>query len=347
MTTPFCKLLDVDQYEPCRWDFATDREACEYFVLFFREQYDRTLALAVALESADYALQRADACRREFNAFLDDLLASPEKYPSPCILTVDYVRDGILRKAGFHDPYLAVKQRDNAQAIKLLAEICRELDNLAESDRLHAVIAGALAGNIFDMGVAATAQRMLQASLCFVHTRDSLPARPWLVDDFDALRRRFSTGRPHRKAVVFVDNAGSDFVLGMLPLARYLAQRGTEVLLVGNELPSLNDMTVHDIRTLWDQVVAIEPSFGTLPIRPISSGTGEPLIDLRRTSTQLNLAAADADLVILEGMGRAIESNYLARFNCDVLKIAMIKDQLVADRFGGKLYDVVCRFEPA
>jgi type II pantothenate kinase len=44
-------------------------------------------------------------------------------------------------------------------------------------------------------------------------------------------------------------------------------------------------------------------------------------------------------------MGRAVESNLDARFSCDALKIAMIKMAIVAERCGGKLYDLVCRFE--
>jgi type II pantothenate kinase len=61
-------------------------------------------------------------------------------------------------------------------------------------------------------------------------------------------------------------------------------------------------------------------------------------------SPELNEAAADADLVILEGMGRGIESNFDAAFSCDALNIAMIKDAMTARQMGGKLFDVVCRF---
>lgn len=35
---------------------------------------------------------------------------------------------------------------------------------------------------------------------------------------------------PWRRAVLFVDNAGADVVLGMLPLARELLLKGAEVL---------------------------------------------------------------------------------------------------------------------
>jgi hypothetical protein len=47
----------------------------------------------------------------------------------------------------------------------------------------------------------------------FDATREALVARPWAVDDLDAVLERWR-GTPHAKAIVFVDNAGSDFVLG-------------------------------------------------------------------------------------------------------------------------------------
>ena len=46
-------------------------------------------------------------------------------------------------------------------------------------------------------------------------------------------------------------------------------------------------------------------------------------------------------------MGRGLESNFDAIFSCDVLKVAMIKDSLVAKRHGGNVFDIVCRFEAA
>jgi hypothetical protein len=94
-------------------------------------------------------------------------------------------------------------------------------------------------------------------------------------------------------------------------------------------------------------MIEMEPSLADLPIVRVSTGTGEPLIDLSAVSEQLNDAAAGADLVILEGMGRGVESNLRAQFSCDVINLAMLKDVAVATRCGGKMFDVVCRFEPA
>ena len=56
------------------------------------------------------------------------------------------------------------------------------------------------------------------------------------MDDFDLFMERMlgSEGKkpqPHKRALLFVDNSGADIVLGMLPLARELLRRGTEVSL--------------------------------------------------------------------------------------------------------------------
>ena len=116
------------------------------------------------------------------------------------------------------------------------------------------------------------------------------------------------------------------------------------MVVAANERPTLNDMTVHDVRRWWGRILEAEGSFGELPISIVSTGTGEPLIDLARVSRELNEASAGADLVVLEGMGRGVESNLDAAFSCDGLNLAMLKDAAVARRVGGKVYDVVCRF---
>lgn len=53
----------------------------------------------------------------------------------------------------------------------------------------------------------------------------------------------------------------------------------------------------------------------------------------------------DTDLVVLEGMGRAIHSNLYAKFSCDVLKLAIVKNEWLAQSLGGSLFSVVCKYE--
>ena len=70
------------------------------------------------------------------------------------------------------------------------------------------------------------------------------------MDDFDVFKERMlGTGDkkppPHRRALLFVDNSGADIVLGMLPLARELLRRGTEVSFFGENLNLYNGMNFH------------------------------------------------------------------------------------------------------
>lgn len=79
----------------------------------------------------------------------------------------------------------------------------------------------------------------------------------------------------------------------------------------------------------------------------VSTGNGLPVIDLTRVSQELADAAVDAELLVLEGMGRSIETNLYARTcrGCDVLKLGMVKHPEVADMLGGTLLDCVCKFD--
>ena len=97
-------------------------------------------------------------------------------------------------------------------------------------------------------------------------------------------------------------------------------------------------------------------------LRVCSTGTDMPVIDLRRVSGALNDEATapvvcqeggneggeGEKLVILEGMGRGIETNLRARLAVDCLNLGMVKHQEVAELLGhgAQLYDSVCCFKP-
>lgn len=51
------------------------------------------------------------------------------------------------------------------------------------------------------------------------------------------------------------------------------------------------------------------------------------------------------DLVVIEGMGRAIHTNYYAVLRCESLKLAVIKNSWLADRLGGKIFSVIFKYE--
>jgi uncharacterized protein with ATP-grasp and redox domains len=348
-SVPFCKIADLSKYVACPWDLTVDAAGRSHWLEFFKRHLDTLLSqgtgAAIARgESRQSADARAAACQIEFHKVFDAFGAVPDAYGRVTILTLDTWRDNLLRKHGFVDPFIDLKNRENASILPLLPKVCAEIDSLKGEDQFRAVIHGVFAGNIFDMGADATAKKFLHSSPDFFAIRNGLSPHPWLIDDFESLQNRMLNGPRHHKAIFFIDNAGSDFLLGALPMVRWLAQRGTQVVLAANTRPTLNDMTIEDVQTWWPRILQTEPSLAKLPITFVATGTGEPLIDLSQIDPELNEAATDADLLILEGMGRGVESNLEARFTCDTLNIAMVKDEAVAKRHGGKVFDLVCQF---
>jgi type II pantothenate kinase len=346
---PFCKLADPDGYRPCDWDLSRDLEGRLHWDGFFRSYFKTVLQLGIDVEvsrggNPDDARRRAASAQAELEGLFDRFMTEPTASGrAVTMLDLDRWRDHTLRRFGFHDPFVDRKARENQQTLALLPTLCAQLDALPSDDEFAALIEGVFAGNIFDLGAPATARAFLDGSPDFFATRQRLSPRPWLIDDFDVLRDRM-LAHVHEKTIFFIDNAGSDFLLGVLPFVRWMARRGTHVVLAANELPALNDMTAAEVRALWPRVLEVEPSLGGLPIEIVSTGTGDPLIDLSQVSRELNCVSSDADLVILEGMGRGVESNLDARFTCDALNLAMIKDPIIARWHGGKTFDLVCRF---
>jgi type II pantothenate kinase len=250
------------------------------------------------------------------------------------------------------------------------------IDNMCEEARLLTLFEGVLAANIFDWGSRACVELYHKGTIIEIYrmSRDKMQ-RPWRVDDYDLLKERMlgTRGKPHKRALLFVDNSGADIVLGMLPLAREFLRRGTEVVLVANSLPALNDVTAMELPEIVAEAakhcdilrraaeageLLVDAMTNTLdgskensysvPLMVVENGCGSPCIDLRQVSSELADAAKDADLIILEGMGRSLHTNFNAKFKCDALKLAMVKNQRLAEKLlKGKIYDCVCRFEAA
>jgi type II pantothenate kinase len=149
----------------------------------------------------------------------------------------------------------------------------------------------------------------------------------------------------------FVDNAGADIVLGVLPVAREMARAGIRVVLSPNTAPALNDITLVELDPLLNQLAVtdavLESMIADGRLRTVESGGDTPLIDMSRVSDACNAIAAESDLIVLEGMGRGVESNWTEPFTCDVWRIALLKDHTVADWVGARLFDGICRFDPA
>uniref|UniRef100_A0A8C7RZN6 4'-phosphopantetheine phosphatase n=1 Tax=Oncorhynchus mykiss TaxID=8022 RepID=A0A8C7RZN6_ONCMY len=170
----------------------------------------------------------------------------------------------------------------------------------------------------------------------FEHAKLQLEERPWLVDAYDQWLERLK-GPPHKCALFFVDNK--------------LICRGTEVVLASNSSPALNDVTNSELQILTERIAAmdlvIQSAVKEDRLTLVQSGSSSPCLDLSRLDKVLAGVVRErhVDLVIIEGMGRAIHTNYYAILSCESLKMAVIKNSWLADRLGGKLFSVVFKYE--
>ena len=350
---PLCLLADSSAYQALDWDLVEDSEGCAEWLELFETVFAEILhhARDVYGEGAE---GRIESARRAFAAEIEVLRVNPASFQEATgkqlnLLELDRVRDRILRSHGLPDPFRKIKERENRAAMALYGQVIKAHDALAGRDRWLHLVEGVIAGNTFDLGATAT-MHLGRESQDFMACIENTKPRPWFADDFEALADRVlaSPGGGWQKALILVDNAGSDIVLGVLPFARELIRGGVRVVLGANELPSLNDITVAELREVVtalsaeDELLADALASGRLSM--VSTGTDVPVIDLAGVSDELNAAAANADLLVLEGMGRGVETNYDAAFTVDVLRICLIKNESVAQRIGGENFDCVCRY---
>ncbi|MED6106004.1 Pantothenate kinase 2, mitochondrial [Stylosanthes scabra] len=375
----FPLLVDPKMYEPNTVDLS-DHSELEYWFKILSEHLPDLVDKAVASEGGtDDAKRRGDAFGRAFSAHLARLMEEPAAYGKLGLAKLLEMREECLREFQFVDAYISIKQRENEASLAVFHDLLMELDSLDEETRLLTLIEGVLAANIFDWGSRACVDLYHKGTIIEIYrmSRNKMQ-RPWRVDDFDAFKERMlgsgdKKPLPHRRALLFVDNSGADIVLGMLPLARELLRRGTEVVLVGNSLPALNDVTAMELPDIVAEAAkhcgilrraaesggllvdamtntsdSSKENSPSIPLMVVENGCGSPCIDFRQVSSELAAVAKDADLIILEGMGRALHTNLYAQFKCDALKLAMVKNQRLAEKLvKGNIYDCVCKYEPA
>ncbi|CAN6544859.1 unnamed protein product [Malus baccata var. baccata] len=248
---------------------------------------------------------RAEKFAQRYTEILEDLKKDPESHGGPPdCILLCRLREQVLRELGFQDIFKKVKDEENAKAISLFENVV-DLNDAIEDE---------------------------------VKRVENLIRGIFAGNIFDL---------GSAQAVIFVDNSGADIILGILPFARELLRRGTQVVLAANDLPSINDVTytelIEIISRLKDKNGQLK-GVDTSKLLIANSGNDLPVIDLSRVSQELAHLASDADLVILEGMGRGIETNLYAQFKCDSLKIGMVKHPEVAQFLGGRLYDCVFKY---
>ncbi|KAL8154482.1 damage-control phosphatase At2g17340-like [Apium graveolens] len=352
----FPLLLDTDKYEACTITYRLPRDHLNQltptelsWIHVFLNSVPSFKKRAETDDTVTDAPARAQTFALRYTEILEDFKKDPQSHGGPPDgILLCRIREQVLRELGFRDIFKKVKEEENTKAMSLFEKVVRLNDDIEdEAKRVENLVRGIFAGNVFDLGAAQLAELFSKDGMSFLASCQNLVPRPWVIDDLDKFIVNWCK-KSWKKAVIFVDNSGADVILGILPFARELLRRGTQVVLAANDLPSINDITytelIEIISKLKDEqgkLVGVDAS----NLLIANSGNDLPVIDLSSVSQELAYLASDADLVIMEGMGRGIETNLYAQFRCDSLKIGMVKHQEVADFLGGRLYDCVFKYD--
>ncbi|XP_010880001.1 4'-phosphopantetheine phosphatase isoform X2 [Esox lucius] len=345
-------LQDPSSYIPDTVDLSEDALAREYWLYCFEEALDGVVKRAVASQpDLPEAAERAEKFRHKYRHKLQTLRQQPFAYGSLTVRSLLDTREHCLNEFNFPDPYSKIKQRENDIALKYFQKAIKSLEELSWEQRQFALVRGLLAGNVFDWGAKAVSDVLeSDPEFGFEQAKRQLEERPWLVDAYDQWLERLK-GPPHKCALFFVDNSGIDIILGVFPFIRELLCRGTEVVLASNSSPALNDVTNSELQILTQRIAAmdlvIQSAVKEDRLTLVQSGSSSPCLDLSRLDKELAGVVRErhTDLVVIEGMGRAIHTNYYAMLSCESLKMAVIKNSWLADRLGGKLFSVVFKYE--
>ncbi|KAJ2776087.1 hypothetical protein H4R18_005858 [Coemansia javaensis] len=340
-------------YQPDTVDLSQEPQQQEYWISAMERNTHGLLGLAEsgALPSCGGAESRQRLARfvALYLEHLRRLRDRPLAYGAMSVRGLLGLREQCLHEVGLEDIFAGVKQRETDAALAALPALLAQTDALpAADDRVRRLLHNVLAGNMFDWGSTALREELADGSmdLARAHARIRWDSA---FDNTDRFVRRMAAGPAYERAVVFVDNSGADVCLGVLPFARMLAQRGATVVLAANSRPALNDVTAPELQAIVARAAAIDPAIAAAAaagrLAVCATGSSGPCLDLRKLDERLVRLCRGADLVAIVGMGRAIHSNYRARFTCDALKLAVFKNQMAADAAGAHMYDALCWYD--
>lgn len=350
-----CTLLaSADTYHPDTLDLNQDLEAKHYWFGCFTNMVNKFERQALASQPKDdTAKVRAQAFRENCIDEFHQLQNNQSGSTSLGIRNLLEVMESSLRRYGFDDPWKEQKTIENKASVGLLKQRLLQLDTISSGrEKWIEVVRGVLAGNMFDWGAQAVT-KILETNNGFglQQALDRIQKRPWLIDDLDLWLQRIEN-TPHQCAIIFTDNAGIDFVLGIVPLVRELLKRNTKVLLCATVNPAINDITYAELLTAiedcCEQCDVLRKAYH-VEHRLLLLGNDQigPCLDFRMLSRDLCDAIQQnkVDLLIIVGMARALHTNLYAKFTCEALKLAVVKNEWLAKRLGGETFSVVCKYE--
>ena len=342
-------LIEGLDYQADLIDLALDTDARHYWLDIFKDGLERFCKVIRDGESnRNHIDKRIMLFKKKFLECLALLRKNPFAYGELTVRTLLDCREQFLAEFDFYDPYLKFKQEENEAAILELPARLEFLHKLPWEERQAELIRGILGGNIFDWGSSAVVKMNETKQLDFQAACDLVQGRPWFVDHLEHWVKRLKRA-PVQKMMVFVDNSGADIVLGIIPFVEEMLRMGSEVVLAANSRPALNDVTSHELRLLIRKITPMSPilvdAHKNDKLRVIENGLGSPCLDLSRVSQHIADECIDCDLIVIEGMGRTIHTNFNSCFQRESLKLAVIKNKWLCDKFSCPMFAAVCKYE--
>lgn len=182
------------------------------------------------------------------------------------------------------DAWFYLKEKETETAFKEFKQHINYIDSIVDNYCKWLEIAkGMLAGNIFDWGSKAVTDILETSNFGFLEAKNTIQSRPWFKDDLDDWIKNVNE-RTYKKAVMFVDNAGVDFVLGVLPFIRELLKQNTAIIVAANTYPALNDVTFDEAKEYLHKASQyckeIKDGLRTGKLIVMENGQGSPCLDL-------------------------------------------------------------------
>ncbi|CAG9772009.1 unnamed protein product [Ceutorhynchus assimilis] len=353
-TNRICPVLKhPDQYTPDTQDLLINKVARDYWLSTLERTVARFVDRAGALNPDNpKATEHANLCLEQFHSLVEKSRIDPRILNPLSVRTLLDFHEENLR-VHFIDAWKLQKETETTQALMTFGHRIKEIDSIADFDKKWLeIVKGLLAGNVFDWGSQLFSE-ILETSPAFGldHALQRIESRPWFIDDVDLWIRRLAFAR-FKSAVVFVDNAGVDFVLGILPFVRELLSMGTRVIVTANSYPSLNDVTFDELNLYCckaaQQCHILKEAIATGQLLTAANGQKGPCLDLKNIPAELCDLMAESDLIVLEGMGRSVHTNLHTEFLVDCLKTAVIKNDFLAKSLGASSqFSVVFKYEPS
>ncbi|CAF0848455.1 unnamed protein product [Brachionus calyciflorus] len=340
-----CPLLDHESYIPDLVDLTKDEEARSYWLSCFErtiETYEKQCIKSYLEDNDEQTLRRASDFKKSYLNKLNELKESPFAFGRLTVRSLLDLREHCMAEFQFFDVYSNEKRDENKHGLELLGNRLDYIENINDlNEKWKELFRGFLAGNVYDYGAQSFIEKQKMGHLeKFTQALNSIDDSFHTMENYTDLIDKLKFNQ-YKCICIFVDNSGFDLILGVLPFViEILKNKETKIILCANSKAAINDVTYQELTLVIKKACLLsdvlnDAFYKTQNLILIENGSASPCLDLSRIN--INLAKAinfhKVDLIILEGMGRAVHTNFDAKFKCDSLKSAVIKNKWLAEKF--------------